>query len=127
MTAADLDGRSLAAEDARISTLVPHRTSGKMDGAEGRKELALLAAEREHLLSELSKLTENRKNPKGRMKGDGMKLEALQRMVGLVAATEQQLAGQGEAGLGESGPDHSSMEDGTEVRKGLRQAQPISF
>jgi hypothetical protein len=96
---------------------------GDMDYAEDGEGLTLLAGVREHLRRELGKLTDKRKDLEAQLealgeelKGVDVEVEAMRRMLGLVEATEQQLAAQGQAGLHESGPDHSSVEASTEVR-----------
>jgi hypothetical protein len=45
------------------------------------------------------------------------RLEAKRRMLMLLEDTEQQLAGQGQGGLDERRPEHSSVEAGTEVSR----------
>jgi chromosome segregation ATPase len=87
---------------------------------EGKSGLALLRETREQLLSELGKLTDKRKDLEARLealgeelKGVDVEVEATRRMLGLVEATEQQLAGQEEA-IADEPP--TSVEAGTEVR-----------
>jgi chromosome segregation ATPase len=110
-----------------------------METAEAREGLAMLGGVRERLLSELVKLSDKRKDLeaqrlrleaqlkplKKELKEVVLEVEAAQRMLALVEATEQQLAGQGKGGANESGPDHSSAEASTEVRGGPRQNQPF--
>jgi hypothetical protein len=96
-----------------------------MDDAEGRGELAALADVREQLLSELAKLMDKRKSLEVQMealgeelKGVDVEVEATRRMLELVEATEQQLAGQGQEELHESEARDVPVEAGTEVRVG---------
>jgi hypothetical protein len=58
------------------------------------------------------------------LKGVDVEVEATRRMLGLVEATEQQLADQGEEELHGGGPEHVSAEAGTEVRGGSHAMSP---
>jgi chromosome segregation ATPase len=102
-----------------------------MDHVDGEKGRALLGDVREQLLQELDKLTDKRKSLEAQMEALGEQLkkvdvevEAKRRMLGLVEATEQQLAGGGEEDLHETGPEPSSAEASTEVR-GRGSAEPV--
>jgi septal ring factor EnvC (AmiA/AmiB activator) len=96
-----------------------------MNGAEGRGELALLGDVRKKLRRELRKLTKERAELKTQLEALGEELkevdvevEATRRMLGLVEATEQQLAAQGEEELHESEAQNLPVEAGTQVRGG---------
>jgi hypothetical protein len=97
---------------------------GAMDDALRGRGLALLAEVREDLLSELGELADKRQALEAQLEAIGKELkkvdvalEAKQRMLGLVEATEQELSHHQE-GLHETGPDHLSVEASTEVREG---------
>jgi chromosome segregation ATPase len=88
-----------------------------------RRGLALLEDTRQELLSELGELADKRKDleaqlgpPWNELHGVDARVKATRRMLDLVEATEQQLAAQGHEELHESRPDHSSVEDVSEVR-----------
>jgi hypothetical protein len=105
-----------------------------MTDAEGGQGLALLATEREDLRRELAELTDKRKGLEAQrealgeeLKGVDVEIEATQRMLGLVEATEQQLTAQGEAGPHESGPGHTAVEPRIEVRGWLKRIPRSSF
>jgi GTP cyclohydrolase II len=94
-----------------------------MDRVDGEKGCALLGDMREQLLSQLAKLADKRKSLEAqrealgeKLRGVDVEMDTKRRMLGLVEATEQQLADRGREELHESEPDHSSVEDGTEVR-----------
>jgi hypothetical protein len=97
------------------------QTIGEMDDG----VLGLLADTRRQLIKTLAELTDKRETIGAKreevrkdFKEVGDKLEATRRVLGLVEAMEQQLAGQGQAGPMQSGPDHSSEGAVTEVRGG---------
>jgi predicted nucleic acid-binding Zn-ribbon protein len=96
-----------------------------MDDADERRVLALLGDLREQLRSEVADLAGRRESLTAQREALGEELEgviaqlvAKQRMLSLVEATEQQLAGQGQEEVHERGPAHLSVEAGTEVRGG---------
>jgi hypothetical protein len=94
---------------------------------------ALLGELREQLLSELAKLADKRKDLEAQrealgeeLKGVDVEVEATRRMLGLVEATEQQLADQGRAGLGENDSQDLPVENREEVSvEKLQQDQSI--
>jgi chromosome segregation ATPase len=104
-----------------------------MANVDGDGGIALLGELREQLLSELVKLADKRKDVEARLeplkkelKEVDVEVEATRRMLGLVEATEQQLAGQEQEEMQESGPAHSSAEAGEEVSVGgLQEDQSI--
>jgi hypothetical protein len=101
----------------------PHRT---YIGARPGGRLALLRDLREQLVNELRMLTYKRKDLEahqeaGReLKEVAVEMEATRRMLGLVQATEQQLAGQGQEELHENGPAAAASVE-AEVRSRPRQ------
>jgi hypothetical protein len=87
--------------------------------------LALLGDARQRLLNELAELADRRQSLEVRTKamqneleGVHVEVEAKRRMLELVEATEQQLAGQGQEEPHESDLQHLLGEAGTEVRGG---------
>jgi hypothetical protein len=109
----------------KASTPLSHRTPGTMDDAEAGGALAVLAEVREQLGSELAKLAPRRKELKnqrkaqryrGELKEVESKVEAMQRMLGLVEATEEQLAAQGLDDSTGGTSDISRIQAGEEVR-----------
>jgi septal ring factor EnvC (AmiA/AmiB activator) len=100
---------------------VPHRI---MDDAGVRSARALLGDMREELRRELGRLADKRKNLETQLealgkelKGVDVELNTKRRTLALLEATEQQLANQKPEGSQESGPAHSSVEAGAEVRR----------
>jgi chromosome segregation ATPase len=92
-----------------------------MDNAEGGGGLAPLTSVQQRLLSDLDKLTDKRKNLEAELKAlekqlkkVDVEVEATRRMLGLVEATEKQLAAQGQDSLHEIG--QVPVETGTKVR-----------
>jgi hypothetical protein len=97
-----------------------------MDDAEAGGALAALAKVREQLRSELVKLAKERKKlikqrkaqrRRGELEEVDSEVEAKQRMLGLVEATEQELAAQGQEDSHGDAPDSSPIQAGEEVRR----------
>jgi hypothetical protein len=102
--------------------VVPHR---KMEDDEATSGPVLLVGVREHLLGELEKLAHKRSKLEAQMSALGEDLEevdsqveATRRMLGLVEATEQQLAGQGQEELHGTELQHSPVAARVEVSGG---------
>jgi hypothetical protein len=94
-----------------------------MDDAEGEGVLAALAEAREHLRSELVRLADERVTLEAKPEGPveylqwlDSEVEGTRRMLGLVEATKEELAAQGQELVHGEKPDKSSTDAGEEVR-----------